>query len=215
VRVSCVTTQALGSLLVPTTELTRECLIQEQIDLRPKFRRIYAFQFMNLHTNTFSAPIPPKSSMNTDPLPIQEKPKGRRSSDVILARDHRAQADAQINLGKRDLTLTAPESRLLPRELLEHGLDQPARPARRRREHGDDGAVRREEVPERRRVHRRVDRPRRRRAVARVRRRPWRWRWYCARVRSARRAIGDGLQEGGGRWGGRCRSRQCGNGTGW
>ena len=42
--------QANGSLLIVGSQLTRECLVQKEIDLCTEFRCIYTFEFMNLRT---------------------------------------------------------------------------------------------------------------------------------------------------------------------
>ena len=79
----------------------------------------------------------------------------------MLARDHRTHPNSQIDLNKRD-----PRRPLSPRELLKHGLDHPARRARRGREHGHDGTVGAQQAAKRCWVRRRVDGRGRGRVVA-------------------------------------------------
>ena len=97
--------------------------------------------------------------MPTHPLPFQEKGERRRRSHVILTGNRPAHAHSQVDLRKRDLS-RARSTGLSMRDIFEHRLDHPTRPARRRREHGNDGTVRLEQAAERRRVRRDVDRAR-------------------------------------------------------
>ena len=122
--------------------------------------------------------------MPTHPLPVQEEGERGRRGHVILTGNRPAHAHSQVDLRKRDLSRSR-SAGLSMRDIFEHRLDHPTRPARRRREHGDDGAVRLEQAAERRQVRRDVDRARNR-AGSRVLNS-----WRCCR-----RAICDTLQEG-------------------
>ena len=95
----------------------------------------------------------------TYPLPVQEETERRRRSYVILTGNCPAHTHSKVDLRKRNVTRGPPPA-LSMRDILEHRLDHPARPARRGSEHGDDGAVRLEQAAERRQVRRDVDRAR-------------------------------------------------------
>jgi hypothetical protein len=120
----------------------------------------------------------------THPLPVQEETERRRRSYVILTGNRPAHAHSEVDLRKRDVTRGPPPG-LSMRDILEHRLDHPARPTRRGREHGDDGAVRLEQAAERRRVRRDVDCARDSAA-----------RWRTVPRIPSRSAICDALEEG-------------------
>jgi hypothetical protein len=85
--------------------------------------------------------------MPTHPLPVQEERERRCRGHVILTSNRAAHTHSQVDLCKRDLTRARPAC-LNMREIFKHRFDHPTRPARRRREHGDDGAVRLEQAAE-------------------------------------------------------------------